>query len=152
RPKGRDPNTWWLGRPLTDGKNACRTNTREQFAQAMKDGSNWFEGDIRCELNGTRMEMRHSTTQSSSDNLSLAEWLKMGRASGRGLKLDVKEPQHMGEIVREVKLCGIPSERLMWNLGDAAMATWAAKLRQQFPRSILAINPTSGDSDKKVSS
>src|SRR3982751_1974136 len=85
RPKGRDPNTWWLGRPLTGGKNADRTNTRAEFAAAMKDGSNWFEGSIRRELRGERMEMRHDAGP-ESDSLSLPEWLKQGRASGRGLK------------------------------------------------------------------
>jgi len=98
--------------------------------------------------NGQRLEMREA---SETGCLSLDEWLAMGRASGRGLKLDVKEPQYMDQIVRQVKAAGIPSERLMWNLGDAAMSTWGAKLRQQFPRAVLAINPAGGD-DKKISS
>jgi hypothetical protein len=97
--------------------------------------------------------MRHDAGAETGDNLTLDEWLKAGKASGRGLKLDVKEPEHMDAIVRAVKAANIPSERLMWNLQDGAMGAWAAALRRDFPRSTLAINPTGGaESDAKITS
>jgi hypothetical protein len=137
--------TWWQGRPLSEARNAHSTNTKEHFDEALKNGSNWLEGDVRKEIHGDTIEMRHDTGQESGDNLTLKEWLAKGKASGRGLKLDVKEGQHMDEIVREVREAGIPSERLMWNLGDADMAKWGPKLREQFPNSTMAINPTGSD-------
>ncbi len=142
RPKGRDPNTWWWNRPLSEAKTAARTNTRQQMSQALQSNANWLEGEVRRELNGGRLQMRHSTGPEPGESLSLDEWLALGRAAGRGLKLDVKEPQAIDQAVRQVKAAGVPSERLMWSVGDAAMSTWGAKLRQQFPRAILAIYPS----------
>lgn len=141
---------WWLGRPLSEGKNAHHTNTREDFAEALKSGNNWFEGDVRKEINSDKLEMRHDKGHESGDNLTLKEWLQMGKASGRGLKLDVKEGQHIDRILDEVEQANIPSERLMFNLGDADMHKHGAEIRQRFPNAILAVNPPSGPLDEKA--
>lgn len=140
RAQGPDT-TWHRGQPLSEARNAHRTNTKEQFQEALKSGANWFEGDVRLEIDGSGIEMRHDTQHESGDNLTLREWLTMGKASGRGLKLDVKEPQHMAEILKEVKEAGIPEERLMLNLQFDGMDKWGAEIRKQFPNAILAINP-----------
>src|SRR3954462_14291589 len=50
---------WWAGRPLSQARNAHRTNTKEQFNDALHSGANWFEGDVRKEINSDRIEMRH---------------------------------------------------------------------------------------------
>jgi hypothetical protein len=139
--------TWHGGQPLSEARNAHRTNTKEQFQDALKSGANWFEGDVRLEIDGSGIEMRHDKQHESGDNLTLREWLTMGKASGRGLKLDVKEPEHMAEILKMIKEVGIPEERLMLNLGFGAMKQWGAEIRKQFPNAILAINPPT---DSKV--
>jgi hypothetical protein len=133
--------TWRAGQPLSEARNAHRTNTKEQFQDALKSGANWFEGDVRLEIDGSGIEMRHDTSHESGDNLTLREWLTMGKQSGRGLKLDVKEPQHMAEILKTIREVGIPQERLMLNLGFGAMEQWGAEIRRQFPEATLAINP-----------
>lgn len=133
--------TWHAGQPLSEARNAHHTNTKEQFQAALKSGANWFEGDVRLEIDGSGIEMRHDTNHESGDNLTLREWLTMGKASGRGLKLDVKEPEHMAEILKQIKEVGIPQERLMLNLGFGAMQQWGAEIRKQFPNANLAINP-----------
>jgi hypothetical protein len=133
--------TWHRGQPLSEARNAHRTNTQEQFQDALKSDANWFEGDIRLEIDGSGIEMRHDKQHESGDNLTLNEWLTMGKASGRGLKLDVKEPEHMAAILKEIKKVGIPEERLMLNLGFDAMNQWGAEIRRQFPNATLAINP-----------
>jgi hypothetical protein len=140
RAQGLDT-TWHRGQPLSEARNAHRTNTKEQFQDALKSGANWFEGDVRLEIDKSGIEMRHDTQHESGDNLTLREWLTMGKASGRGLKLDVKEPEHMAEILKTIKEVGIPEERLMLNLGFDAMNKWGAEIRKQFPNAILAINP-----------
>src|SRR5262245_5187470 len=71
----RPSTTWWRGRPLSEAKNAHKTNTKEQFDEAMKNGSNFFEGDVRKEIHGDRIEMRHDDGQETGDNLTLKEWL-----------------------------------------------------------------------------
>lgn len=151
-PTSRKPTDWWKGRPLSEGKNAHSTNTREDFDRAIADGSNWLEGDIRQEINPPHeMEMRHDTGHEPGDNLLLREWLEEGKASGRGLKLDVKEGKHLARILDLAESSGIPSERLMFNLGDGDMSRWAEQIRQRFPDSTLAINPASSLDGKQNS-
>jgi len=144
---GRPSTQWTFGRPLYQAKNAVRTNTREELTAALKTDCNWLEGAVRKELDGPGLEMRKDAAPEQGEALALEEWLVIVKPTGRGVKIDVKEPAYLEEIVRQVKAVGIQSERLMWNLSDAAMATWAAKLRQQFPKCILAIN-AAGDGER----
>ncbi|HZN93586.1 MAG TPA: DUF2181 domain-containing protein [Myxococcales bacterium] len=141
----RPDNEWWAGRPLSEARNAHRTNTKEQFQDALGSNANWFEGDIRKEINSDRMEMRHDEGHESGDNMTLREWLEAGVKTGKGLKLDVKEPGHMKEIMDEVERAGVPQERLMFNLGFGAFEEWGAELRRRFPDAILGLNPPPGD-------
>jgi hypothetical protein len=141
----RPATSWWAGRPLSEGKVARAVNTREQLAAALASDANWLAGDVRQELHGSVIEMRKDDSRETGDNLTFTEWLLAGKKSGRGLQIDVREPEHMDAIVREVRAANIPSERLSWNLGDAAMGTWAATLRRDFPRAILTISPTGHD-------
>lgn len=120
--------SWWYGRPLAEALTA-RAQTREEVAEALTSDANWLERDV--------------------GKASLVSWLKLVQPTGRGLKLDVRDPSEMEEITREVRESGVPSERLMWNLPDEAMATWGAKLRHKFPRAVLAIQPTSGLTELK---
>lgn len=137
---------WEAGMPLSDGRNAHSTNTKEHMKDALEGDHNWLESDIRQEINAPHaMEARHDSGQEDGDNLLLKQWLTIGQASGRGLKLDVKEDQHMQRILDEVRASGVPDERLMFNLGFDAMAQWGERIRAQHPRAWLAINPPSGD-------
>lgn len=136
--------TWRGGRPLSEARSAHRTNTREQFEAALAGDFNFFEGDVRVEINHRdRLEMRHDEIHESGDNLTLREWLTLGRDAGKGLKLDVKETARMEQLLDTVEDVGIADGRLMFNLGDAGMARWGAEIRRRFPGSILAINPAS---------
>jgi len=137
---------WRASTPLMDAHNAHSTNTKKQLRDALEHGYNFLEGDIREEINHkSRLEMRHDTVHESGDNLPLRNWLELGRTSGRGLKLDVKEPQHMAQVLKLVEEAEVPDERLMFNLGSAGMGEWGARIRARFPDSILAINPPGGD-------
>lgn len=135
--------TWHKGRDLAEAKNAHSTNTKEDFEHALKHGYNWLEGDIRTEINEPfALEMRHDKGHESGDNLTLEAWLTRGKASGRGLKLDVKEGERIGEILELCERVGVPAERLMFNLGDGDMAKWGAEIRRRFPDAQIAVNPT----------
>lgn len=133
---------WFAGRPLSDAHNAHRTNTQEELEAAMDGGYNWFEGDVRAEINHPdRLEMRHDRAHERGDNLTLREWLEAGRDAGRGLKIDVKETALMEQLLDTIEEAGIPDERLMLNLGDAGMDVWGAEIRRRFPDAWLAVNP-----------
>lgn len=138
----RRPDTEWTGgKPLSEARNAHRTNTREELEAAANSNANWFEGDVRLEIDGSGLEMRHDRQHESGDNLTLREWLEAGKKSGRGLKLDVKEPEHMKAILDEVARAQLPPGRLMLNLGFGAMEKWGPEIRARFPNATLAINP-----------
>ncbi|MBI4862957.1 MAG: DUF2181 domain-containing protein [Candidatus Riflebacteria bacterium] len=136
---------WTPGKPLAEGRNAHNTNTKEHMKEALERAWNFIEGDVRQELNPPHeLEMRHDACHETGDNLTLRQWLAVGAASGRGLKLDVKEPQHVDRVIEEVVAAGVPEGRLMSNLGFDAMETWGSKIRARFPGVRLAINPPSG--------
>ncbi|WP_147443566.1 FAM151A/B family protein [Corallococcus sicarius] len=138
--------TWTGDLPLSEARNAHRTNTKEQFQAALDSGANWFEGDVRKEINSDTPEMRHDSGHEDGDNLTLHEWLTMGKESGRGLKLDIKEGDQMPAVLDELEKVGIPEERLMLNLSFDDMKKWGPEIRERFPNAILAINPpTSGE-------
>ncbi|MEB3205383.1 MAG: DUF2181 domain-containing protein [Candidatus Sericytochromatia bacterium] len=140
---------WFPGKSLSAARPAHATNTREQFEQALKDGANFLEGDIRAELDPPHaLEMRHDPVSERGDNLSLEEWLAIGAASGRAMKLDVKEPSRMPDVIRTVRASGIDPQRVMFNLDFNAMAKWGPELRQVFPAATLALNPPASSSGK----
>lgn len=133
-------------RPLYDARNAHRTNTKEQFEDALEGGFDWFEGDVRAEINhADRLEMRHDEIHESGDNLTLREWLEKGKKAGKGLKLDIKETGLMEQLLDTVEDVGLPQNKLMFNLGDSGMDAWGAEIRRRFPDAILAINPRGGE-------
>lgn len=133
---------WFPGKSLSAAHPAHATNTREQFEAALKKGANLFEGDIRAELDPPHaLEMRHDPTSEKGDNLTLDEWLAIGALSGRMMKLDVKEPGRMPDVIRAVRASGIDPQRVMLNLDFKAMQRWGPELREAFPAATLALNP-----------
>lgn len=136
-----DPRMWWKGRPLSEGRNAHKTNTVEQMNEAMKSGANWLECDLRREQNPPYdIECRHDLGDERGDNLKLSEWLKIGVKSGRGLKLDIKESQYLPQILDELEKAKVPSERLM----IPAVSRAIPEIRRRFPDAILTIGSPGG--------
>ncbi len=143
----RDPRHWWKGRPLSEGRNAHKTNTVEQFKEAMKSGSNWLEADLRREQNPPyAIECRHDLGDERGDNLTLAQWLRLGVESGRGLKLDIKETQYLPQILKELEAAHVPSERLM----IPAVSSAIPEIRRRFPDATLTIGPGGGEVNGKL--
>lgn len=143
---------WDADRPLSQAVNAHRTNTVEEMREALLSDHdyNWFEGDVRWEINHSdRLEMRHDGGHEGGDNLTLKEWLTIGRDSGRGMKLDFKDGDGVPQAIEEIKAVGIPPEKLMINLGDSASAEYGELIRKELPGAILAINPADELGDQK---
>ena len=135
-------NPWSNAYSLEGTTNAHRTNTPEEMEAALEGDTQWFEGDCRLGEDGKPV-MAHD--KGATDGLSLEEWLEVGGDSGRGLKLEVKEPEHMDKVLEEIKRSGFPSDRLMINLGADDMAKWGPKIREQCPDAILAISVPGGE-------
>lgn len=145
---------WSAGKKLSEARNAHSTNTKEQMKEALEHGYNFLEGDLRQEINEPHaLEMRHDKAHESGDNLTFKQWLEIGKAGGRGLKIDVKEPEHMARVLTDVAAAGVPEELLMFNLGFSSMDEWGQRIRARFPASRLAFNPPSGEgklSDSRI--
>ncbi|WP_141648677.1 DUF2181 domain-containing protein, partial [Myxococcus llanfairpwllgwyngyllgogerychwyrndrobwllllantysiliogogogochensis] len=147
-----DGNRWVPGTPLALAKNAHATNLRDDFNHAKNGDYNWFEGDIRMELNREgKIEMRHGGNE-TGDNLTLMEWLNKGKEQGVGLKLDVKDDRVFNNrFLEDVRAAGVPNERLMFNYGFDVMSKHGKATRDMFPGATLAINPPGeGSMDEKI--
>jgi len=163
--------SWPVGAPLRDAHNAHRVNTPLEMEQALRREYNFLEGDIRLEggLRGIpglgrfrEPIMAHDLPR--TDGMTLREWLRIGEASGRGLKLDVKQAATVSGIIREVGRHNIPQERIIFNadvvrgpggsrflihlenlLQDRSCSLDDVKaLRAAFPRATIALGTTSG--------
>lgn len=127
---------------LDGATNAHRTNTVEEMTEALDHDTDWLEGDIREEIDRPgQIEARHDEGREPGDNLTFDQWLDAGLASGRGLKLDIKEPELTPQILDQLEERGVPDERLMFNLKAEDIARYGPEIRERFPDAILAINP-----------
>ena len=137
--------SWLPGQSLSTARNAHVTNTREQLEAALGGSFNYLEGDIRAELDPPHaLEMRHDPVAEAGDNLTLAQWLELGVASGRGLKLDVKESSRMPDVLKAIQDAHADPARVMINLSFDAMEKWGDRIRAECPGVTLALNPPQG--------
>jgi hypothetical protein len=140
---------WAPGRPLSEARNAHVTNTPAEMRAALEGDYNFFEGDVRVRsLNGHRRAvMAHDVDQ--KEFLTLEEWVAVGVASGRGLKLDIKEGEALDEIAVRIAASRLPQERLILNFSlDQFPPERVRALRAAFPRAVFALNPKGGHGDQ----
>lgn len=137
--------------PLNEQRNAHHSNTVDEMREALEGDYDWLEGDVRRDP----PVMGHDYL--TSGGLALEDWLEIGGASGRGLKLDIKEAGSIDGIIEAVEASGIPEERLMFNIdavtgpggsGVNASPDEVRRLREAFPDAHIAIGAkTGGTSD-----
>ena len=137
------PNHWKPGAPLSQVNNCHFTNRPGEMRQGLTDNYNFLEGDIRFEGGFRRIPgvdhwrepiLGHDTT--AVDGLNLDEWLDIGKASGRGLKLDIKQAAAVPQILEKVKAHDIPDEWVMFN-GDVVSGPGAPKARTLVTANVL---------------
>lgn len=163
---------WPPGTPLSAARNAHYTNTADEMLQSLLGDYNFLEGDFRLEAGLRRLPVldrwrepiaAHDTDH--VDGLTLSEWLDLGVASGRGLKIDIKQAAAVPKILAEVKKRNIPEERLIFNAdvirgpgGRSRLVLAFARLtqdltcgldelkeiRRQFPRATIALGAYTG--------
>lgn len=125
---------------LSKGRNAHHSNTRAEMRKALEGDHNWLEGDLRVSGDG-RLVMAHDGDK-EADGLELQEWLAVGGASGRGLKVDVKENEAIPALLDQLDASGIPEGRIMLNVGSSALDEAGVRdVRERFPDAWLALNP-----------
>lgn len=113
---------WIPGTPLSQTRNAHYTNTVAEMERALTGNYNWLEGDLGREWGmrklpvlGRFQEPIMAHDPYDVNGLTLDEWLAVGVASGKGLKLDFKSSSGLSEILDKVEACNVPDESLMFN-------------------------------------
>lgn len=163
---------WQPGTPFSEVRHCHFTNTPAEMKHALENDFNYIEGDVRLE-GGLRKipgldRWREPIMGHDPDDvhgLSLDEWLEVGKASGRGLKLDIKQAAAVPKIIECVKEHNIPDSWLMFN-GDVTrgpgapgpLAFTAARvfmdmtmdlqdlrqIRREFPESLISLGAYTG--------
>jgi hypothetical protein len=114
---------------LATAKNAHATNTPGEMEQALRGDYDVLEGDLRIDGTG-RLVMAHEPWQ--VDGMTFDQWLELGARSGRGLKIDVKEPEAIGPMMRLLARSGVPDNPLILNVPigrDGAASARVGELR-----------------------
>jgi hypothetical protein len=128
---------------LANARNAHSTNTPLEMAGALAGPYDWFEGDVRLGPSG---ELRMAHYAEEEGGMSYDEWLSIGIASGRGLKIDLKEVGTVIRAVEAAKRRGVPPHRFIINvtvLGetDANISLKQMKrIRQLYPDAVINIS------------
>lgn len=136
-------NAWPVDRDIADGRNKHRTNLFNEIRDGIAGPYDWLESDVR--MQDGRPVAAHDRRNRSG--LTMAEWLQVGAASGRGLKFDFKEAAAIAPVVALVQAAHVLDERLLWNVtildrdqgANASMAT-LQQLRKLFPHSVINLS------------
>jgi hypothetical protein len=124
---------WQPELSLSDVRNAHTTNTPAEMAHALKGDYNCLEADIRLEGNlrpfpGYRdRPVIAAHWDWNTHGFLLHEWLRVGVASGRMLKLDCKSGAAVPEALRQCKAFGVPGEKLILN-GGVELHPWSSPM------------------------
>ncbi len=112
--------------------------------EALEGDNNWLEGDLRVNGDGD-LVMAHDADK-EGDGLTVEEWLAIGGAGQRGMKIDVKEYEAVPELLDAIEASGIPDGRIMLNYGTGGVSEDEARdMRERFPDAWMAINPAAPD-------
>lgn len=127
---------WPLGRDISLARNAHYTNTRNEFATALRGDFDWVEGDVA--MVGGVPVMRHRLGDHA--DLDLARWVQVVARSGRGAKIDVKDAEALPAVLELARRSGIPQHRLIFNVTSLPPASLLA-IRRVFPDAIINLSP-----------
>ncbi len=163
--KAKPELAWPAGGDMKDARNAHRTNTVEEMTEALEGNYNWLECDVRLEgplrdkisIGGNRRPITaHDSFQ--TNGMLFEDWVKIGKASGRGLKVEIKTGGALDQVLEILKKEGISQDKLILNIGipdpgpakgdsDSDLASKPVdderlkKIRKDFPRAIINLSP-----------
>jgi hypothetical protein len=163
---------WHASKPLSEAKNAHYTNRPKEMLNALQGEHNFLEGDVHLGwgvryipgVNLLRSAiMAHHPHQ--LDGLRFKEWLHIGKLSGRGVKIDIKQAAAIPKIIRNVKASDISQERLIFNMdviqgphsyprflfpiadimtGRTPKMRQVRRIRENFPKATIALGAVTG--------
>lgn len=134
-------NRWEYGRDIGAARNAHITNTPTQLEAALEGPFDYLEGDIQYDARNQRPYMAHDAGDHSG--LATNEWLDLGAASGRGLKLDFKDGAAILPTLELAKARGIADDHLVVNVGVGTDRATLAHARDLYPDAYVNLSPGS---------
>ena len=129
---------WPVGRDIALAQNAHYTNTRAELAAALGSDFDWMEGDVA--MQGGAPVLQHRS--GDRVDLDLASWIGLVAASGRGAKLDIKDPDALPAVLELARRSGIPEHRLIFNVTLLPPESLQL-IRRAFPGAIINLSPVS---------
>ena len=136
-PTGR----WTIGADLADARNMHATNRRSELRRALTGDYDWLEVDIR-RIGGTLVASHDRIP--ARDALLMRDWIAIGSATGRGLKLDFKEREAITPTLDLVADAGIPDELLVINvpvLGRGGVSLdQLLRIRERLPNATINLS------------
>jgi hypothetical protein len=144
---GRDnaAGRWSVRGDLADARNMHATNRMGELRAALTGDYDWLEVDVR-RIDG-RLVASHDRMP-ARDALRMEDWIRIGAATERGLKLDFKERAAVAPTLDLVTRAGIAHERLVINVpvrGDERLSLdQLRRIRRRFPRATINLSLGSG--------
>lgn len=141
-----NPHRWKDGDPLSEARNAHYTNTPEELKDAFSKDFNFLEGDVWLEGVARRIPLLDEFREPimahdfhDVEGLKLSEWLELGKASGKGLKLDIKGSAAIPKVIEAIEEADIPEERLILNADMVDGPGWVTDTKFKVADKLLDI-------------
>jgi hypothetical protein len=141
----RARDAWTLGDGPEAMRNAHMSNTAEQLRIALEGDYNSLEGDVRLEHGVPVM----SHDRAGAHALLFADWLRVGLATGKHLRIDFKEAAALDQVSALLKRMHVPDEQVTLNVStgtphmdsDVDLAT-LERVRAAHPKALIGFNLT----------
>lgn len=140
---------WAPGTHISTARNAHFTNRRIDLASALRSDCTSLEGDV-C-LVGETAVLAHD--RSGAVELTFAEWASIVAASGRMMRVDLKDAAALDAVLANLDDLGVPDERVTINMtvardtaketgghGTAVSLSAARGLRSGHPKMFVGLN------------
>jgi len=127
---------WQAGTDIARARNAHVTNTAGELRTALSGPFDWLECDVR--VRGGVLVTAHGSHDRRA--LHLRDWLRIAVASGRGIKLDVKEATALTALLYLVRESGADQASVIVNV-PAGNGAAARRIRSVLPDCIVNLDP-----------
>lgn len=137
-------NRWPLDADISLARNKHRTDGIQRMRDGLSGPYDWLEGDIR--MRGRVPVLQHDGNV--VPELTVEEWLAIGRRAERGMKLDIKQVRAVLPSVELALASGIDHRRLLFNLNvesplESTPIEVLRSVRELAPDVLLNLSPGS---------
>jgi len=136
---------WTAGDDLAGARAMHSTNRGVELRAALEGDYDWLEVDVR-RIRGALVASHDPTP--APDALRMTDWIRIGAATQRGLKLDFKERDAIAPTLDLVAAAGVPDARVVINVPvegrERVTLEQLRRIRRRFPRATINLSLGSG--------